>query len=731
MWFLYLIISVLISFSYEVKAQFLIQDRKEIERIVIRAVDSHQFTNLYGLPGIGKTTLSKRIKGFLKKQGKKTYWLNWDLISIDEQIKNIVRRERFNSFKELVQSSKPFIVFIDNYTKPDLDDLKDKLKLSSIPRCVKFVITSRGRVIDANSIQVPSFTKEEAILLMLKYFPNENKNRLGNIALKLKLYPYWLTNLCIAIERSNTLSLNRLEFILQSNPKEIINMDFTKNLSADSSFGNQAISEILRELKRTDEKAYLVLGFMSLLNSKSIPLQLVHYFIGNEKEGDRIIEKLSLLPMFSRVNKKNMYITYDLHEITQKIIFETLLESDLSFILERLTETFTRFYERDFPRVSLSNEEDQFFFNHLFSVIEKVEKDLRILPLRVLAIKRSIYSGKTTHTEFKESIRVDNLYPEKIINSQSILFEYYVDWAYLYCFGHGDDHKKFQKGIEFGEKALEIATKIQDHNKIFKASTRLIWVHLYAGKIIESKLFLDKATKILPSILDPYLRKEYFFAASWYYLDSGKFKESLDLSRSGVDIDDQSKSFYVGLYLRCFKAVAEHSLGLNYEAKKTLDEALKRESLAFETNSSLARAELLQTKSMISLEESNLKLAQQEIMESLRIFDKEYGNRPYHPKAVALKQLAKILFIQEEFLEAKIIILKALDMFSELIKEGGTYDFGEALLLKSQIDLKTNDLDSFLANIKEIKSRFKGDDSLLTKIKELALSNNCEWFLGV
>ena len=155
MWFLYLIISVLISFSYEVKAQFLIQDRKEIERIVIRAVDSHQFTNLYGLPGIGKTTLSKRIKGFLKKQGKKTYWLNWDLISIDEQIKNIVRRERFNSFKELVQSSKPFIVFVDNYTKQDLDDLKDKLKLSSIPRCVKFVITSRGRVIDANSIQVP------------------------------------------------------------------------------------------------------------------------------------------------------------------------------------------------------------------------------------------------------------------------------------------------------------------------------------------------------------------------------------------------------------------------------------------------------------------------------------------------------------------------------------------------------------------------------------------------
>lgn len=733
MLFRYLVISVFLIGGSSVKAQFIVQERTEMEKSVLQSVDSFQFTNLYGLPGIGKTTISKQIRKILKKVGKQTIWLNWDVISIDEQIKNILKKYKCDSFEELIRKNKSLIIFLDNYTGTDLSDFKKKIKSSFILKTVKFVISSRQKILNANSIQMPPFSEEEAISLMLKYFPSEERERLKKIAFQLRLYPYWLTNLCIAIEGSNTLSLNRLESILQSNPKEIINMDFTmlKNLETEHSLGHQAIKEILIELKKNDPKAHLALGFMSLINSKSIPLQLVHAFIGNEKEGDRIIEKLSSLPMFSRVNKKNMYITYDLHEITQKIIFETLSETDLSGILNCITDAFVAFYDKDFPRISLSNEEEQFFFNHLFSVVHKFKEDPRVLPLRILAIKRSIYSGQTSKTEFKESLSIDKLAPEKTISNQSVLFEYYLDWAYLYCFGHGDEKKKFQKGIDFGKKALEIAKRTQDQTRIFKAATRLIWVHLYAGEVNESKIFLEKATELLPHVIDPYLSKEYFFASSWYYLDSGKFKESLDLSRKGVEIDDLSKSFYVGLYIRCFKAVAEYRLGLIDDAKKTLEEALEREYSVFETNSSLARAELLQTKSMVSLEEKNLKLAEQEILESINIFNKEYGDRPYHPKAVSLKLLSDILFKQGDFNKAKSMILKTIGMYKQLIKEGGTYEFGEALLLKSQIDLEIKDYDGFLEVLEDLKSRFKSEDSLLSKVKEVAILNKCEWLLGI
>jgi tRNA uridine 5-carbamoylmethylation protein Kti12 len=667
-----LIISALLMSGSWAKNQFLLQERKKIEKTILQSLDFNRFTNLYGLPGIGKTTISKQIREILKKRGTQTIWLNWDVISIDEQIKNILTKKKSDSFDLIVKKNKTLVIFIDNYSGTDLSEIDKKLKISSTST-VRFVISSRQKIFGTNSIQMPPFSEEEAISLMLKYFPSEGKQRLKKIAFQLRLYPYWLTNICIAIERSNTLSLNRLESILQSNPKDILNMDFAmiKNLDMEHSLGHQAIKEILIDLKKTDANAYRSLGFISLLDSKSIPLQLIHDFIGDEKEGDRIIEKLSLLPMFSIVNKKNKYITYDLHEITQKIIFETLSESDLSEILDCITDAFIKFYDKDFPSISLSNDEDKFFFNHLFSVIDKFKNDPRVLPLRILAIKRSIYSGQTSKMEFKESIRIDKLLPEKKINNKSILFEYYVDWSYLYCFGHGDEKKKFQNGIEYGKKALEIAKKNQDQSRIFKAATRLIWVHLYAGEVNESKFFLEMASELLPQIVDPYLRKEYFFASSWYYLDAGKFKESLNLSYKGVEIDDLSKSIYVGLYIRCFKAVAEYRLGLIDDAKKTLEEALRREYSLFENNSSLARAELLQTKSMVSLEENKLKLSEQEILESINIYNKEYGSGPYHPKAVSMRLLSDILFKKGELDKANSMISSTIRMFKELIKEGG------------------------------------------------------------
>lgn len=731
----FLIISLFILKAAQAHLPFYIQSRESLEKQVVESINSFRFTNIYGLSGMGKTTISKKIKESLKNKSRNTIWLNWDHISINEQINNKIRENNCDSVQKFLKKManiKPLIVIIDNYNEVDLKKLEETLgELYNCER-VKFLISSRQKMIDSNGVQISPFTEEEALALMLKYFPSENVGRLKNIANKLGRYPYFVSVLCRAVELSNTLSLERLESILDSNPKEIISRDFTMDIASKgiNSLGNTAIGGILNELKKDDNKAYLTLGFMSLLNSKSIPLQLIHAFIGDEKEGDRIIEKLSSLPMFSSVNKKSKYITYDLHEITQKIIYENLTESDKSFLLKKLPDAFATFYRVDFVNISAANEEDQIFFNHLFSIIEKFKLDKRILPLRILAIKRSIYSGEILKSEFNEAKIIDELQPEKFLDNQDILFEYYVEWAFIYCFRHGDDKKKFEKGIEFGKKALEIAKKNKDTLRIFKAQTRLIWVYLYAGKVEESKRFLNKAAELLAQIEDPYLRKEYFFASSWYFLEEGNFKEAYSLASQGVEIDSTSKSFYKGLYLRSFKAQAAYRLGLLDSARETLEEALVRESAAFKDDSSLARTEMLQSKSMVDMDEKKYKDAEESIAESIRIFTKKYGKKPYTPKAVSMKLHSEILFRKGNISEANSMVQDTLAMYRELIKGEGTYEFGEALLLKAKIDLMSKNYDSFLKILQETDQRFGKDSDFHKKIRENAILNGCEWLLA-
>lgn len=175
-----LIISALLMSGSWAKNQFLLQERKKIEKTILQSLDFNRFTNLYGLPGIGKTTISKQIREILKKRGTQTIWLNWDVISIDEQIKNILTKKKSDSFDLIVKKNKTLVIFIDNYSGTDLSEIDKKLKISSTST-VRFVISSRQKIFGTNSIQMPPFSEEEAISLMLKYFPSEGKQRLKKL----------------------------------------------------------------------------------------------------------------------------------------------------------------------------------------------------------------------------------------------------------------------------------------------------------------------------------------------------------------------------------------------------------------------------------------------------------------------------------------------------------------------------------------------------------------------
>ena len=221
-----------------------------------------------------------------------------------------------------------------------------------------------------------------------------------------------------------------------------------------------------------------------------------------------------------------------------------------------------------------------------------------MLALRVLTLKRSLYSRRNHETAQEDLLQLEILNPEVKISDPDILFEYYIARAFINCFNHADDAVIFNKGRDV-LKAIRLAEDEKDKEKIFKSCTRLVWIQLYAGDLGSDRPYLEKARALLPKITGSCSLKEFYFIASWFFIEEGNFDEAYLYTKDGVKIDEVSKNANIGIYLRLNQAFCEYRFKKYQDAFMTVRDALERESAVFGSEKSLARTELLQIESLI------------------------------------------------------------------------------------------------------------------------------------
>ncbi len=718
-----------------------IQERPDIFEKIAKSFNKNNCINFYGLSGMGKTYLVKEFAKKWIKDGGISVSLVWDPNSIDEQVENALKVFKYpvkksssiSMFINAIKATKKILVIVDNYNEESEVLLKQKIPGLLDLKNAKILIVSQEKL-RLMGIQCPPFTPTEAISLMKKYLPGEEEEKIKKIAELFSYYPYYIVTICKFLTTSNTFDITRTqEDIAKKSAGRFLmeNVSLTNQNGLQKEIGPSVVCKMLSELREQTPEVFEALGFLSCLASKNIPLQLIQLFIGDDKKADQIIESLISKSLISCVNKNSDFISYDIHDISREIVSGELTQQEKKAILEKGVKAFCLFFKQNFTKVYDLNREDQVFYSHVTAFLEFFKSAPEdVLSLHVLALKRSLYSRRNHEIAQEDLLQLEILNPEVKISDPDILFEYYIARAFINCFNHADDTVIFNKGRYLVLKAIRLAEDEKDNEKIFKACTRLVWIHLYAGDLGSARPYLEKARALLPKITVPCSLKEFYFIASWFFIEEGNFDEAYLYTKEGVKIDEVSKNANIGIYLRINQAFCEYRFKKYQDAFMTVRDALERESAIFGSEKSLARAELLQIESLIFIENGEPDQAEISIRESLAIFAKIRGNNAYLPYAQSMKILADVLLCKKKVEEAKDVMVSSLNMFKILIKDSPTFEFGEAFVLMGKILLLLGDFEKLHSTYKELETRFGKDNENTKKLFSIITKANKAWLIG-
>lgn len=733
--------SVFIIATKPVEAVYLIE-RKEIQRQIIQQLNEQNIIVLNGIAGIGKTTLALFLKERLKKKYDCVFWMNWDQSSIAEQLECVVKKlmnkslkgKHFKCFSELVKAligKKKVLFIVDNYNEKNTTLFLHSFK-GLIRENVYFLITSRYKQNEWKNYEIPTLSEKESLCLMQRINKESSEQERRSVYQALGGYPYSLVRICQMINQKFTLTMERIVRMLKNSPNVLMAQE-TNRKEVQNLKGEEALIQGIKDLKKTDPLSYQALCFLGFLNGKTIPIELVHFFFKDVKKADACLEFLWNHSFISKPQKGNAFITFDIHDITKQLMKTILTKEEKDQVFKDSVSAFLSFYKTSFVSICETGQEDQMFYNHVLSFVDCFEKSplhkIEMAPLFVMLLKRLLYA-KRKPKEVSEALEdLETLYPETALKDPDILFEYYLEKGFVHCFFVTKD--SFNKGIQAALKGLDLARSMNDMQKEIKALVRISWLYLYQGNIRESLKFIELSKKLIPSCADSYVRKEFYFATSWYYIDAGDFEAAYPYAQEGMAIDTKSKNPNIGLYIRLNKATCEYRFGRMEECIKTIEDAFERDVLVFSRGPSLVRAELLQLKGMALCASQKFKEALDNAFESLQIFHELLGEKKdYQPKAVSYKVIGDIYFEMNDLKNAEFYLEKGSQMFRVLTPTGGSFEFADALNALIKIYEKTEVHEKCQYLLHEIRDRFGENHEKFKDIFAYLIEKNKGWLMA-
>ena len=329
MLFLYLSLSFfLINVTFAgVDKEAKILERPSLVQEMSSLLGAHKIVNLHGLSGVGKTVTAGLLTKKLKQEGKQVLWFQWDETTLKEQIQNhhkIIGPFHSEALETSTKVCQDVVLILDNYNEQDLKPLLRYFEKIMASGSVKILITSQNKLPCAFNMAMPLMTAEEVMDLMVLYFPEMSQTHLKRISTKVGFYPYLISTLCSLANSSPIYSLQRIEGIIDSDPDALFLKNWEEKSTKDPQRkGNLAIQDLIMDVKQNHPLSYKILCFMAHLSKKSIPLDLIYAFVGNEEDADYCIEYLIKRSLIDSVDKENDCIVCSLHEITQKTALQT------------------------------------------------------------------------------------------------------------------------------------------------------------------------------------------------------------------------------------------------------------------------------------------------------------------------------------------------------------------------------------------------------------------------
>ena len=556
---------------------------------------------LYGLGGVGKTTLAKNIilnsdhhytfKGWFSSETENL--LKADYFQLGEKhnlfLENISEDQKIMRVKDWLNSRKKILLIYDNV--PDMEMVKKYL-----PNSGDILITSRNCKLPG-AIELDVMSNQEAVKLIEKIFLySRNKN--NDFKKDIKSLANTLGYLPLALSQAggyiveNSLTISEYLSLYNTEKDKLLSDSTTPAMDTQSSVyitWDMSLEKIRQHSQGT--KALSTLDFIAYCHPEKIPKKLLSQHLFQNVDNTSLVKLnkvLSLLRKYSliKTNSDNISVHRLVHSWLKskhsenkklQILLNAALDIEKMCNWQKVTIEDSGTVRELLPHAEAI----------LLQIRSSVNKDstyVFIIKLlnRIGAIYQDFGNLSKALEYYQESIKIQNSSPGNIISENSLDILSRIGHIYTIL-------GKLDESIDISKKILEIEKSIKNDIPINIANAiHNLGVSFYRkGKIKKSLSYFEEALKIRNQLYQNKFSDKIFLSISnlsHVYCKLGKMEKSLQYAEKSLKIIDKYYDKIPARYL----AFALQNAGVVFYYKGDL-----KKSLHYSQKSLEARKKLL------------------------------------------------------------------------------------------------------------------------------------------
>ena len=555
---------------------------------------------LYGLGGVGKTTLAKNtvlnsdhhytFKGWFSSETENL--LRADYLQLGEKhnlfVKNISEDQKILRVKDWLSSQKKILLVYDNV--PDMEMVKKYL-----PNSGDILITSRNYKLPG-AIEVDIMSNQEAIKLLEKIFQC-SKNKNNDFKVQIKSLANTLGYLPLALSQAggyiteNSLTISEYLSLYNTEKDKLLSESTTPAMDTQSAvYITWDIS--LEKIRRHSEgtKALSILDFIAYCHSEKIPKNLLSQHLFHKVDNTSVVKLnkvLSLLRKYSliKIDSDSISVHRLVHSWLQtkhpenkklQMLLKVALDIEKMCNWQKVT-----IKDADIARGLLPHAEAILF--QIRSSVNKASTYVVITQLlnRIGGIYHDFGNLSKALEYYQEYIKIQNGSPGNVISKNSLDILNRIGHIYI-------NLGKLDKSINIFKKILEIEKSFENDISINIAnSIHNLGVAFYRkGEIRKSLSYFEQSLKVRNQLYQNEFSDQIFLNISnlsYVYCKLGEMQKSLQYAKKSLKIIDKHYDKIPARYL----AFALQNAGVVFFHKGDLKNSLYYSQKALETRKKL------------------------------------------------------------------------------------------------------------------------------------------------
>ena len=526
---------LLSSSPQKVDSDVYIHRETEEEKIRDYISSSSKGILIYGIGGIGKTTVARSLYHQLKDDFPYVAWVEYNntlkeslLIHLNLYENEQNQEIRYKMIENFVNDHNDLLLFVDNVEKDYAGDSSLKL-LSSTD--AKVVITSRMISMDHfQSYQIEKMSIEFCIDVFYRYYPFDEERRQKDVVKDLVILVAQHTlSVELLAKAANVIEYRDLSIFLADLKKEGFGYP-DRPFSTDHTQDEKTMAEhlvVLFNMVKLDAEQQRILKNFAVMPSIVIPPQIKKWMDGKTKDFERII-KLGWIQqteegymMLDIVRKSiNLQAEITLQDCYRMILYignNTLFDKSEPYSIYSTKLQIVAAYAEKFRNVesldcsNLYCETANAYFHHgdYAEALEWYEKALVICE-KILGMEHpstaTIYNNvASVYDNQGEYAKALEWYEKALVICEKILGMEHPDTATTYnnIASVYDNQGEYNKALEWHEKALVIREKIlgMEHPDTATTYNNIAGVYDNQGEYDKALEWYEKALVIREKIL--------------------------------------------------------------------------------------------------------------------------------------------------------------------------------------------------------------------------------------